>query len=132
MVSVHNDHVDIKEQNKPNQFSLGRSLWIGNDVSALSPNLLPLSLLPLSPPPSFSLSLTLTLSPPLSLLLAHSLSHSNSYIQEYEDLDEILVWYIQPIAASTRDMLNHKCYKKADGGIRRVSKNCSEMRKAKI
>ena len=26
-------HVDIKEQNKPNQFSLGRSLWIGNDVN---------------------------------------------------------------------------------------------------
>ena len=26
-------HVDIREQNKPNQFSLGRSLWIGNDVS---------------------------------------------------------------------------------------------------
>lgn len=38
------------------------------------------------------------------------------HTQEYEDLDEILARYVQPIAASARDMLNHKCYKKADGG----------------
>ena len=25
-------HIDIKEQGKPNQFSLGKSLWIGSDV----------------------------------------------------------------------------------------------------
>ena len=86
-------HVDIKEQNKPNQFSLGRSLWIGNDVSALSS--------------------------PLPLSISHSHTHTFTYahnIQEYEDLDEILARYVQPIAASARDMLNHKCYKKADGG----------------
>ena len=26
-------HIDIQEQGKPNQFSLGKSLWIGSDVS---------------------------------------------------------------------------------------------------
>lgn len=25
-------HIDIREQGKPNQYSLGKSLWIGNDV----------------------------------------------------------------------------------------------------
>ena len=25
-------HIDIREQGKPNQFSLGKSLWIGSDV----------------------------------------------------------------------------------------------------
>ena len=45
-----------------------------------------------------------------------SLSLSLSLSQEYEDLDEILARYVQPISASARDMLNHKCYKKAEGG----------------
>ena len=54
-------HVDIREQNKPNQFSLGRSLWIGNDVSQ-----------------SLSLSLSLSLHPPP--LLSYSLSHTHIYI----------------------------------------------------
>ena len=26
-------HIDIREEGKPNQFSLGKSLWIGTDVS---------------------------------------------------------------------------------------------------
>ena len=29
-------HIDIREQGKPNQFSLGKSLWIGSDVSITS------------------------------------------------------------------------------------------------
>ena len=28
-------HIDILEQGKPNQFSLGKSLWIGTDVRAV-------------------------------------------------------------------------------------------------
>lgn len=28
-------HIDIREQGKPNQFSLGKSLWIGNDVRCI-------------------------------------------------------------------------------------------------
>jgi hypothetical protein len=58
-------HVDIKEQNKPNQFSLGRSLWIGNDVGVLSLSL--------------SLSLTLDLAHSLTLLLTHTHSHVHTY-----------------------------------------------------
>ena len=29
-------HVDIREQGKPNPYSLGKSLWIGDDVSCFS------------------------------------------------------------------------------------------------
>ena len=49
----------------------------------------------------------------LSLSLPTSLSPPN---QEYEDLDEILARYVQPVAANGRELLGHKCYRKADGG----------------
>ena len=34
----------------------------------------------------------------------------------FEDLDEILARYIQPMAANARDLLANKCYRGADGG----------------
>ena len=61
-----------------------------------------------------AISLSFSRSPPSSLPPSPPLSHT--HIQEYEDLDEILARYVQPIAAGARDMLSHKCYKKADGG----------------
>lgn len=59
-------HIDIQEQDKPTQFSIGKTLKIGSEV--------------------------------------------------FEDLDEILARYIQPMAANARDLLTNKCYRAADGG----------------
>lgn len=36
--------------------------------------------------------------------------------QEYEDLDEIIARFIQPMAGNVRDVANHKCYRQAEGG----------------
>ena len=36
--------------------------------------------------------------------------------QEYEDLDEILARFVQPMAAFARDLLTHKCYRTASRG----------------
>ena len=36
--------------------------------------------------------------------------------QVFEDLDEILARYIQPMAANAREILTNKCYRAADGG----------------
>lgn len=62
MNDKHNilQHVEIVEENKPNQLSLGRQLIIGNE--------------------------------------------------HFEDLDEILARYVQPMANFTRDIIQHKNY----------------------
>ena len=64
-----NHHVDIKEEDKPNAFSLGRSLRIGDEV--------------------------------------------------YEDFDEILARFVQPLASNARDLLSCKYYRSANGGERK-------------
>lgn len=61
--------MDIKEEDKPNAFSLGRSLRIEEEV--------------------------------------------------YEDFDEILARFVQPMAANARDIMSSKCYREANGGERR-------------
>jgi hypothetical protein len=38
------------------------------------------------------------------------------YLQEFEDLDEIVARYIQPMASFTRDILQHKYYRNSNGG----------------
>lgn len=61
-------HIDVREEGKENVFSLGQSLWIGNE--------------------------------------------------EFEDLDEIIARYINPMAAYARDLLNYKYYKDTEGGTK--------------
>ena len=63
-----------------------------------------------------SLTHTHTHSLSLSHSLTHSYTHTHTHTQEYEDLDEILARFVQPIAANAREILSHKCYRKADGG----------------
>lgn len=41
--------------------------------------------------------------------------------QEFEDLDEIVARYVQPMASFARDLLNHKYYQDCNGGDRKVS-----------
>lgn len=41
--------------------------------------------------------------------------------QEFEDLDEIVARYVQPMASFARDLLNHKYYQDCSGGDRKVS-----------
>ena len=74
-------HVDIKEEDKPNSFSLGRSLRIGEEV--------------------------------------------------YEDFDEILARFIQPMAANCRDLMSSKCYRRANGGERKELEQLLAEEKAK-
>lgn len=57
---VH-QHIDVREEGKENKYSLGRSLWIGND--------------------------------------------------EFEDLDEIIARYINPMAGYASELLEFKYYK---------------------
>ncbi len=38
--------------------------------------------------------------------------------QEYEDLDEIIARFIQPIAVQARDVINHRYYRETEGGIK--------------
>ncbi len=52
-------------------------------------------------------------------------------LQEYEDLDEILARFIQPMASSARDIISHKCYRKADGGNKDTLKKLLREEKAK-
>ncbi|CAL1273727.1 unnamed protein product [Larinioides sclopetarius] len=61
-----NHHIDVKEENKENDFSLGHSLLIGDE--------------------------------------------------SFEDLDEIIARYIQPMAGYARDLLNFRYCVNADGG----------------
>ena len=50
--------------------------------------------------------------------------------QEYEDLDEILARFIQPMAALARDLVTHKVYRAANGGDRKtLEKLLAEERK---
>lgn len=46
--------------------------------------------------------------------------------QEFEDLDEIVARYVQPMASFARDLLNHKYYQDCSGGDRKVSLEPSE------
>ncbi len=41
-------------------------------------------------------------------------------MEEFEDLDEIIARYIQPMAALARDIINHKYYVEAEGGKHEV------------
>ncbi|KAG8224517.1 hypothetical protein J437_LFUL004208 [Ladona fulva] len=61
-------HVDVREEGKENAFSLGQSLWIGNE--------------------------------------------------EFEDLDEIIARYVNPMAAHVRDALSFRYYRETGGGNR--------------
>ncbi|XP_019848744.1 PREDICTED: transcription elongation factor SPT6-like [Amphimedon queenslandica] len=74
-------HVNIKEEGKPNQFSIGKSLLIGNE--------------------------------------------------EYEDLDEILARYVQPLAGNVRDILTYKYYNEANGGDKRILEKLLKDEKTK-
>lgn len=60
-----NQHVDIREENKDNAFSLGHQLFIGNE--------------------------------------------------SYEDLDEIIARYVQPMASYARDLINFKYFRPIEG-----------------
>ena len=52
------------------------------------------------------------------------------WLQEYEDLDEILARFIQPMAALARDIITHKVYRAATGADRKtLEKLLSEERK---
>lgn len=64
-------HIDVREEGKENAFSLGQSLWIGNE--------------------------------------------------EFEDLDEIIARYVNPMASHARDILNFKYYKHISGGNRQIA-----------
>ena len=81
MADQIHQHIDIKEEDKPNSFSLGRSLRIGEEV--------------------------------------------------FEDFDEILARYIQPLAANARDLLTNKCYRHSSGGDRRTLEQLLGDEKAK-
>lgn len=61
-------HIDVREEGKENAFSLGQSLWIGND--------------------------------------------------EFEDLDEIIARYVNPMASHARDLINFKYFITTLGGSR--------------
>lgn len=52
-------------------------------------------------------------------------------LQEYEDLDEILARFIQPMASYARDIISHKCYRKSDGGNKDMLKKLLREEKAK-
>lgn len=52
------------------------------------------------------------------------------WLQEYEDLDEILARFIQPMAGLARDLITHKVYRAASGGDRKtLEKLLSDERK---
>lgn len=51
-------------------------------------------------------------------------------VQEYEDLDEILARFIQPMASFARDLITHNVYRAANGGDRKtLEKLLSDERK---
>ncbi|XP_034662685.1 transcription elongation factor SPT6-like [Drosophila subobscura] len=78
-------HIDVREEGKENDYSLGRRLYIGTD--------------------------------------------------EYEDLDEIVARYINPMAAAARDLIEYKYYKKnatpANGNEREFMEQLLRDEKAK-
>lgn len=44
-------------------------------------------------------------------------------MQVFEDLDEIIARYVQPMAANARELLNFKYYKDSEGGNRELVEN---------
>ena len=81
---MHTDiinHVDILERDKPNAYSLGKSLFIDEEVD-------------------------------YSRMIYQILIH---YFQVFEDLDEIIANYIEPMASNARDLLNHKNFVETGG-----------------
>lgn len=50
-------------------------------------------------------------------------------LQEFEDLDEIIARFIQPLAANARDLLNHKYYKSTNGGKKDVIEDMLKIAK---
>ena len=46
----------------------------------------------------------------------HGLKSIADKVEEFEDLDEIIARYIQPMAAFARDITNHKYYVESEGG----------------
>lgn len=52
-------------------------------------------------------------------------------LQEYEDLDEIIARFVQPMAAFARDLLSHKCYRAANGGDRKALEKLLSEEKAR-
>lgn len=51
--------------------------------------------------------------------------------QTYEDLDEILARFVQPMAANAKDLIVHKCYMQANGGNSDELKRKLQEEKAK-
>lgn len=51
--------------------------------------------------------------------------------EEFEDLDEIISRYINPMAACARDLLNYKYYQHADGGKREKAEEIIRQEKSK-
>ena len=47
------------------------------------------------------------------------ITHVFVFLKEYEDLDEILARFVQPMAANARDLLTNKSYRDANGGDRK-------------
>lgn len=46
--------------------------------------------------------------------------------KEFEDLDEIVARYVQPMASFARDLLNHKYYQDCNGGDKKV-RQCQDV-----
>ena len=50
-------------------------------------------------------------------------------LQGYEDLDEILARFVQPMAANARDLVSNKYYEEADGGDRSIIESKLKIKK---
>jgi transcription elongation factor SPT6 len=72
-------HINVREEGKENAWSLGQSLWIGNE--------------------------------------------------EFEDLDEIVARYVNPMAAHARDLLSFKYYRDTQGLKDKVEEIIKEEKK---
>ena len=82
--NIH-QHIDILEKNKPNLFSLGKSLLIGEEVCK-------------------------------DYYFVMEILSRVVFLQEFEDLDEILARFIHPMGQLARELHAHKSYRSADGG----------------
>lgn len=92
-------HVDVREEGKENAFSLGATLWINTEVSGAE---------------------HAGGRGEGVLLLGTPFSYAPFPPQEFEDLDEIVARYVQPMASFARDLLSHKYYHECHGGDRKV------------
>lgn len=52
--------------------------------------------------------------------------------EEFEDLDEIIARYINPMAACARDILNYKYYKDTEGGKYEIAEKYLREEKRKV